>query len=137
MTKEELRKQWEIRIADYKTNGQSQANWCTANDIKTHQLHYWLRKFKSGEVASTIPVKESNWLSIDIDNYPRGAKASAIIYSIVETAKENKLNPYYYLRYLFEELPNLDPTDISSIDNLLPWSETLPIHCKVFNQLPK
>ncbi|WP_236013085.1 transposase domain-containing protein, partial [Heyndrickxia sporothermodurans] len=33
-------------------------------------------------------------------NTPKGARASAIIYSIVETAKENGLNPYYYLRYL-------------------------------------
>jgi len=34
---------------------------------------------------------------------PRGAQASAITYSIIETAKANNLNPFYYLTYLFEK----------------------------------
>ncbi len=59
-------------------------------------------------------------------NTPRGAKSSAIIYSIVETAKENKLKPYNYLIHLFEKMPNLDLTDPEIVDSLLPWSETLP-----------
>jgi transposase len=70
-------------------------------------------------------------------NTPRGARASAIIYSIVETAKENGLNPYYYLRYLFEKLPNIDLTDKSALDKVLPWSKTLPIVCRDFKNLPK
>jgi len=36
---------------------------------------------------------------------PRGAKASAIFYTLIETAKANGLDPYWYLRYLFERLP--------------------------------
>jgi transposase len=79
-------------------------------------------------------IGRKNWL---FSNTPRGARSSAIIYSIVETAKENGLNPYYYLRYLFEKLPNMDTTDENALDKLLPWSETLPIHCRVFNQLSK
>ena len=59
-------------------------------------------------------------------NTPRGARASAITYSMVETAKENGLHPMLYLQYLFEQLPNLDVTDPSEIDRLLPWSENLP-----------
>lgn len=59
-------------------------------------------------------------------NTPRGAKASAVIYSIIETAKENGLNPYSYLTYLFERLPNIDTTDKASIDALLPWNVKLP-----------
>lgn len=70
-------------------------------------------------------------------NTPKGARASAIIYSIVETAKENGLNPYYYLRYLFEKLPNIDLTDKNALDKVLPWSTTLPIVCKDFKNLPK
>lgn len=62
-----------------------------------------------------------NWL---FANTPRGATASAITYSIVETAKENGLIPFAYLEYLFEQMPNLSgPT---SLDSLLPWSEELP-----------
>jgi len=56
-------------------------------------------------------------------NTPRGARASAIVYSIVETAKENGLIPLEYLRYLFERLPNLGD---GNLDELLPWSTSLP-----------
>jgi transposase len=58
-------------------------------------------------------------------NTPRGARASALIYSIVETAKENGLNPYAYLNYLFEKLPNLDSRDNETLDQLLPWNAKL------------
>ena len=61
---------------------------------------------------------------------PHGAKASAISYSIVETAKLNGLNPFYYLKYLLEELPNTRLSDEGSLDHLLPWSKTLPQECR-------
>jgi transposase len=57
---------------------------------------------------------------------PRGASASAMAYSIAETAKENHLNPFAYLQYLFEQLPNVDVKDPAVLDSLLPWSEQLP-----------
>jgi len=60
---------------------------------------------------------------------PNGAKASAIAYSIVETAKMNGLNPFYYLKYLLEELPNTRLSTENSLDHLLPWSKTLPQEC--------
>jgi len=41
-------------------------------------------------------------------NTPRGAKASAIMFSIIETAKENGLNPFKYLAYVFKNAPNWD-----------------------------
>lgn len=54
-------------------------------------------------------------------NTPRGAKASAIIYSIVETAKENGLNPYSYLTYIFKNAPNWDiHNDSEALNCLLP-----------------
>ncbi len=60
-------------------------------------------------------------------NTPMGAKASAIAYSMIETAKENGLNPYKYLKYLLEQLPQLpDPKDVRALDALLPWLQTLP-----------
>ena len=43
-----------------------------------------------------------NWLFAAT---PDGAHASAALYSIIETAKANGLEPYWYLRYLFERLP--------------------------------
>ena len=41
-------------------------------------------------------------------NTPRGAKASAMMFSLIETAKENGLNPFMYLVYVFENAPNRD-----------------------------
>ena len=55
-------------------------------------------------------------------NTPRGARASAITYSIVETAKENGLNPLTYIQYLFEQLPNIDSDAPGALEKLLPWS---------------
>lgn len=73
-------------------------------------------------------IGRKNWL---FANTPRGARASAITYSIVETAKENGLNPFHYLSYLFEKLPNLDTRDGNALDKLLPWSDSLPSVCRV------
>lgn len=67
-------------------------------------------------------IGRKNWL---FSNTPRGARTSAIIYSIVETAKENGLNPFAYLQYLLEQLPGTDTTDKEVVDLLLPWSETV------------
>lgn len=60
-------------------------------------------------------------------NTPKGARASAVVYSMVETAKENQLIPFEYLRCLFERLPNLGGDDL---DELLPWSDSLPNTCR-------
>jgi hypothetical protein len=59
---------------------------------------------------------------------PKGAKASSIIYSIIETAKMNRLKPFEYLKYIFETMPNITSDKYSA---LLPWSETLPERCKL------
>lgn len=64
-------------------------------------------------------IGRKNWL---FSNTPGGAKASAIIYSIIETAKENDLNPLAYLTYLFEQLPNINRKDMAAVDLLLPWA---------------
>ena len=47
-------------------------------------------------------IGRNNWKIIDTIN---GAQASAIIYSIAETAKANNLKPYDYFKYLLEEIP--------------------------------
>ncbi|MCG9969559.1 IS66 family transposase [Pelotomaculum terephthalicicum JT] len=64
-------------------------------------------------------------------NTPRGARGSAIIYSIIETAKENNLKPFNYLTYLFEQLPNVDTGNAAVIDSLLPWSDALLADCRM------
>ena len=69
-------------------------------------------------------IGKKNWQMIDTIN---GAKTSAIIYSIVETAKANNLKPFNYVQYLLEEIPqHMDDRDCSFLEGLLPWSEKLP-----------
>ena len=73
-------------------------------------------------------IGKKNWLFMDT---LKGAEASAIIYSIVETAKANNLRLYDYLRYILEELPNyVDGAKNEIPSNLLPWSEDLPIELR-------
>ncbi len=62
-----------------------------------------------------------NWL---FSNTPRGADASAAIYSIVETAKANALKPFDYLEFLLDRLPHALP-----IDDCLPWSPSARSLC--------
>ena len=60
-----------------------------------------------------------------------GASASAIIYSITETAKANNLNPFRYLEYVLTVLKDhQDDRDYGFIDDILPWSEKLPEICR-------
>ena len=69
-------------------------------------------------------IGKKNWQMIDTLN---GAKTSAIIYSVVETAKANNLKPFDYVQYLLEEIPkHMDDKDRSFLEDLLPWSEKLP-----------
>ncbi|WP_330217807.1 transposase domain-containing protein [Neobacillus vireti] len=55
----------------------------------------------------------------------------------METAIANGLDPYYYLRHLFEQLPNMNLTDMNALDQVLPWSTTLPVSCISLKKLPK
>ena len=60
-----------------------------------------------------------------------GAKSSAIIYSITETAKANNLNPFRYLDHVLTVLKDhQDDTDYRFIEKLLPWSDQLPEICR-------
>ena len=69
-------------------------------------------------------IGKKNWQVIDTIN---GAKSSAIIHSIAETAKANNLKPYEYFEFLLEEISkHMDDKDQSFLDDLLPWSSTLP-----------
>ena len=62
----------------------------------------------------------------------RGARASAILYSIAETSKANGLKPYEYFKYLLESmLEHLDDKPADYIDDLLPWSEKIPENCRL------
>lgn len=68
-------------------------------------------------------IGKKNWVMIDT---PVGAESSAVIYSIVETAKANNLNIYEYMKYLLEELPEIVQKGKEVPERLMPWSAELP-----------
>jgi len=72
-------------------------------------------------------IGRKNWMFC---NTARGADASTLIYSVIETAKENRLNPEAYLTWLFEQLPNSVLEGPGALDPFLPWSEMVPAHCR-------
>ena len=64
-------------------------------------------------------VGRKNWLFADS---PKGAAASAGVYSIIETAKANNLEPYRYLKLLLHNMPDWNRT-VEDLEDLLPWSD--------------
>lgn len=73
-------------------------------------------------------VGRKNWMMIDTI---AGAQASAIAYSIAETAKANNLKPYDYFKYLLTEIPkHQEETSLEIYDEFLPWSDSLPEHIR-------
>ncbi len=85
----------------------------------------------SERAIRTFCIGKKNWMFHDS---VRGAQASAVIYSLSETAKLNDLRPYYYFKHLLTELPNLcdekGNMEPAKLDDLLPWSESLPDECR-------
>lgn len=72
-------------------------------------------------------VGKHNWHIVDT---LQGAEASAIIYSLAESAKANNLKPYNYFKYILEEIPkHQDDKNLDFLDSLLPWSADLPADC--------
>ena len=75
-------------------------------------------------------IGKKNWV---LFNSIKGAEASAIAYSLSESAKLNELKPYMYFKHLLSVLPNhIDKDgniDNTVLDELMPWSKSLPSEC--------
>lgn len=85
-------------------------------EISTNRVERAVRPFVIGR---------GNWL---FANTPDGANASAMIYSIVETAKANNLKPFEYFEHVLTVLSQNPEADIKE---LVPWSEHLPEKCRM------
>ena len=94
-----LHNQWE-KLTVYCTNGSLRISNILAENA--------IRPFAIGRKA---------WLFADT---PAGANASAVHYSLIETAKLHGLEPYKYLNTIFKALPYA--TTVEDIDALLPWN---------------
>jgi transposase len=94
-----LRNQWP-KLIRYCEDGRLPISNCGAENA--------IRPFVIGRKA---------WLFSDT---PKGAKASAIYYSLIESAKANGLDPYAYLRQMLAQLPYAD--SVEKYEALLPWN---------------
>ncbi len=60
-----------------------------------------------------------------------GAKATAILFTLVETAKANNVDVYYYLKYLLDKMPgHMEDHDRSFLADMMPWSEAFKIYAE-------
>ena len=105
-----------------------------------HQEEYFKVFLTEGEVPiddsaseralGNFAIGRKNRVTI---NTVRGAEASAVIYSIIETARANALNVYYYIKYLLEQLVTLvdeqGNIEQSSLEPLMTRSKNLPDDC--------
>lgn len=90
-----------------------------ANELQTycHDGRLPMSNIQSEHVAKTIAIARKNFMFSDT---VAGAKASARVFSLIETARANSHNPQCYLSVLLSELPNI--TDIKDVEALLPWN---------------
>ena len=62
-------------------------------------------------------IGRKGWLFADT---PRGAKASAVFYTLIETAKANDIDPYKYLLHLCKHIASVETVD--DVEKLMPWN---------------
>ena len=76
-------------------------------------------------------VHRKNWLFADT---VAGANANAVYYSLIESAKINKLNISKYINYLLEKLPQIEILTDEELEKYLPWSNELPNEIKNYEE---
>ena len=81
----------------------------------------------SEQAIKNVVIGRKNWLFSDT---PEGADASMAVFSIVETAKANDLDPRKYLNYLLERRPSSDMTD-EDFGEIAPWSKEASVLCGI------
>ena len=102
----------------------------TLGDALRYALSHWERMVRYLDCAELTPdnneaenairpfaVGRKNWL---FAGSPRGAEASALFYTLIESAKANDVNVHDYLIYVLRSIAEADTTD--KIEALLPWN---------------
>lgn len=68
-------------------------------------------------------IGRKNWLFSDT---VKGAKSSAVIYSLIETAKANGIEPYTYLNLILTDMQYMGkPFSNEELESFMPWSEEI------------
>ena len=141
--------EWSRRVEACRSSGLPVGQWCRENRIAVSTYFFWQRKvFQALKELQEVTYLEDgrlelsnnraersikpfvmgrkNWL---FSNTPAGAQSSAVIYSLIETAKENDLDPYRYLVWLLNTAPGLSQTDEAWAESFLPVNA--PQECKI------
>lgn len=87
--------------------------------------HYSISNNLSENSIRPVTVGRRNWLFCDTVD---GANASMMVYSLLETAMANNLNPQKYLEYLLEARPNKNMFD-EELENMAPWNPKVQERC--------
>ena len=119
----ELRAGWTRCCRSYRPKPHWVRHWATC--IGTGRA--WWRYVERGDLPidnnrvenaiRSFVVGRKNWLFSDT---PAGAHASAVVYSLIETAKANGREPYAWLRHVLQRLPYAKTAD--DYEALLPWN---------------
>ena len=101
------------------------------------QWPYLTNYLKDGrlEISNNLAERSIKPFVIDRKNFlfantPKGATGSAIMFSLIQTAIENGLDPYKYLTWLLKQAKDADLTDAQVVQNLLPWNVPTEFHTK-------
>ena len=121
----------QMRPAPKQTPGPSWARHCTI--CRSSGPIYYLEdgrlELSSNRAERSIKpfvMDRKSWL---FSNTPTGTQSSAVIHSLIETAKENGLDPYRYLVWLLNNAPGLSQTDKAQPEFFLPVNA--PQECKI------
>jgi len=126
------------------------SNWLAAASVSTKtvtgaalryardQLKYYSNYLLDGslEISNNLAERSIKPFVIDRKNFlfantPRGARSAAVIFSIIQTARENGLNAYDYLTYIFRKVPNWDiRKNPDYFEFLLPWFPQAQSQCR-------
>jgi len=87
-TRAEYRKQWEERVADYHSSGQSVTEWCKDRGVKPEQLWAWLRRVKPADKpAGLVPSK---WVTVEIGSPATFATNNGLLVKVGKAIVEVK-----------------------------------------------
>ncbi len=112
----EHRRQWVLDRLREKAQAYMEKNWKKLT-IYTQDGRLSIDNNPAENAIRPFVLGRKNWLfSASAD----GAKASANLYGLIETAKANGLEPYDYLKRVFKELPLVQ--SVEAIEALLPWN---------------
>ena len=73
------------------------------------------REMRTSNTAEMVTISRAEY-----ERFQEQAQASSVIYSLIETAKENGLDPYRYLLWVLRNAPQLSETDEAWAESLLP-----------------